>query len=94
MMKMMIDRLLKNWAKLDPVALDGIGEYIDHAKGIFPSEGQDITDEKIEEVLKTYTHLLVCAHVLLLNAHPKYRSRVESRDHDSKTNLPNDGDIL
>lgn len=90
----MINKLLNNWAKLDTIALDGIGEYIDYAKTVFPKEGQDITDEKIEEILKTYTHLLVCAHVLLLNAHPKYRSRVESIDHNIKTKLRDDGDLL
>lgn len=90
----MISQLLNNWAALDSVALNGIGEYIEHARKIFPKEGEDLSDEKIEEILKTYTHILVCAHVLLLNCDSKYRSRVERDNHQSKGKSSDDGDLL
>lgn len=83
----------KNWAKLDSEAYEGMSEYLKHAKEKFPSDGQDVDDESLEELLEIYVHLVMCVHLLLLDSNEKYRDTSEHDMWCKKLGIKNEGDL-
>lgn len=85
--------MLHNWARLDDDAYEGIAEYLRHAREKFPSDGQAVDDESLEELLEIYIHLIICIHIMLLDNNKKYRDDAEHDLWCKKLGIKNEGDL-
>lgn len=85
--------MLNNWARLDADAYRAIADYVEIARQKFPDDYEPVDDERLEEILEIYVHMIMCIHLLLLNLDKKY---IDSNEHDvwcKKLGIKNEGDM-
>lgn len=82
-----------NWAKLDKEGLEGIAEYLEYAKQVFPEDKLVLNEKETRELLKVYTHLMVCIKVMLLNYDDEYRNKEEHSLVSKALKIKDEGDL-